>query len=107
MCRALVVFPCILLTMQIPRALFKHIFQRIQEPLENEETDDVIGNKFTFTSVIRTAPPGSLENVKSRQESCMGQDSKKHIRLDLFKSASTKETATELSNPTSHLLPIL
>lgn len=87
--------------------MFKHIFQRIQEQMENQDIDDVIGKKFTFTSVSHTAPPGSLENVKSRQESYMGQDSKEHIRLGLFKSASTKETAIELSNPTSHLLPIL
>lgn len=50
------------------RALFKHIFQAIQEQLENEETDYVIGTKFTFTPIIHTAPLGSLENVESRQE---------------------------------------
>lgn len=73
--------------------LFKHIFQRIWEPLENQEINYVIGKEFTLRSVSYTAPPDSMKNVKSRQVSFMGQDSKEHIRLGLFKSASTKETA--------------
>lgn len=48
-----------------------------------------------------------LWKMQKAGKSYMGQDSKKHIRLGLFKIASTKETAIGLPNLASHLLPIL
>lgn len=52
--------------------LFKHIFQRIWEPVENQQINYVIGKKFTLISVSYTAPPDSLENVKKQASELHG-----------------------------------